>query len=308
MTGITFAQVAATADQLVANGTRVTIEAVRSQLGTGSPNTIHKHLKIWTAGVQTPAAQTLTISQSLTAALHNELTKTAAEARAQLEVKLADCESTIDSLEKGSSVLEIERDSLLQKVGNLTTERDNITGKSAQQDTALAALEVRASSDHAAAESARIALAQERLSSAHLLSSAAANSAEIVRLIDALDIERNARIVAEKSAAVLTAEHQSAMRVAERTNEQLVEKSNELHSARMHAQSQQSEHAAALRDLQGAILDAQRAATVLMQQLQQAQSTAQAAGAAARQAEQEAAQLRGRLQAMVELTQDAHAI
>ena len=323
MTGITFAQVAAAADRLTADGTRVTIEAVRSHLGTGSPNTVHKHLKLWKACLKTPTAHPLTISQSLTAALHDELTKTAAEARAQLEEKLADCEASIDSLEKGGSMLESERDGLLQKVQELTTERDSIRGKSTQQEIALSTLEERAAKELSAAENARGALAQEKLSSAHLLSSVEANNVEILRFHDALDVERTARISAEKSAAVLASELQSTARAAERSHDQLIEKaeelrlfraqaqmqlsekSDELHSARAQAQEQRSEHTAAYRDLQNAMLDAQRAATESTHQMQQAVASTQIAAAVAKNAEREAAELRGRLQAISELQKDA---
>ncbi len=323
MTGITSAQVAAAADRLTADGTRVTIEAVRSHLGTGSPNTVHKHLKLWRAGVKTPTAHPLTISQSLTAALHDELMKTAAEARAQLEEKLADFEANIDSLEKGGSMLESERDGLLQKVQELTTERDNIRGKSTQQEIALCALEERAAKDLAAAENARVALAQEKLSSAHLLSDVESNRVEISRLKDALDVERTSRVSAEKSAAVLTAELQSTSRVAERAHEQLGEKSEELRmvraqaqkqldekseelrAARVQAQGQQSEQAATHRELQSALRDAQRSATEATHQMQQAIAATQSAVAAAKDAEREAAELRGRLQAISELHKDA---
>ena len=43
--GITFEQVSAAADALRGEGMNPTIKAVRERLGTGSPNTIHEHLK-----------------------------------------------------------------------------------------------------------------------------------------------------------------------------------------------------------------------------------------------------------------------
>ncbi|WP_343878783.1 DNA-binding protein, partial [Cupriavidus pauculus] len=45
--GITFEQVAAAADALVGEGQQPTIRAIRERLGTGSPNTVHKHLTAW---------------------------------------------------------------------------------------------------------------------------------------------------------------------------------------------------------------------------------------------------------------------
>lgn len=47
--GITYDQVAAAAEKLVAEGKSPTIRALRDILGTGSPNTIHRHLSCWKA-------------------------------------------------------------------------------------------------------------------------------------------------------------------------------------------------------------------------------------------------------------------
>ena len=52
--GITYDEVAASADALVGRGEKPTIGAIRAELGTGSPNTIHRHLTAWKAA-QAPA-------------------------------------------------------------------------------------------------------------------------------------------------------------------------------------------------------------------------------------------------------------
>lgn len=56
-TGISYEQVAAAADALVGEGqSNPTINAIRERLGTGSPNTIHRHLSTWNeARPQVPA-------------------------------------------------------------------------------------------------------------------------------------------------------------------------------------------------------------------------------------------------------------
>lgn len=45
--GITYEQVAKAADELVSNGEQPTTRLIRKKLGTGSPNTIQKHLSLW---------------------------------------------------------------------------------------------------------------------------------------------------------------------------------------------------------------------------------------------------------------------
>ncbi len=45
--GITQEQVSAAADALVTAGERPTVEKIRAQLGTGSPNTVTRMLDTW---------------------------------------------------------------------------------------------------------------------------------------------------------------------------------------------------------------------------------------------------------------------
>ncbi|HMW86471.1 MAG TPA: DNA-binding protein, partial [Nitrospira sp.] len=65
--GITFEQVAAAADALVGEGQQPTIRAVRERLGTGSPNTVHKHLTAWREARPVAAASAPELPQALTA-------------------------------------------------------------------------------------------------------------------------------------------------------------------------------------------------------------------------------------------------
>ncbi len=56
--GITFDQVAHHADAMQAEGRNPTIQGLREALGgTGSPNTIHKHLTAWRAARPQAQAQ-----------------------------------------------------------------------------------------------------------------------------------------------------------------------------------------------------------------------------------------------------------
>ncbi|WP_246221825.1 DNA-binding protein, partial [Marichromatium bheemlicum] len=47
--GITYKEVAAAAEALTEQGETPSIKRVRDHLGTGSPNTIHRHLSAWRA-------------------------------------------------------------------------------------------------------------------------------------------------------------------------------------------------------------------------------------------------------------------
>jgi len=71
--GITFEQVAAAADALVGQGKQPTIKAVREELGTGSPNTVHRHLTAWREARPQAVATASTLPVSLTAAIAAEI-------------------------------------------------------------------------------------------------------------------------------------------------------------------------------------------------------------------------------------------
>ena len=71
--GISYENVQHAADQLVANGDKPTIQAVRAALGTGSPNTIHKHLQQWRAAQAPAERKAVRLPDELAAALSEEI-------------------------------------------------------------------------------------------------------------------------------------------------------------------------------------------------------------------------------------------
>ena len=87
-TGISFDQVAAAADQLTADGDNVTIQAVRERLGTGSPNTIHRHLAEWRAAAPKPERKAKAMPLEIEAAIVDELERQTAAVRAELGKQL----------------------------------------------------------------------------------------------------------------------------------------------------------------------------------------------------------------------------
>lgn len=82
--GITFEQVAAAADGLAGEGQQPTIRAVRERLGTGSPNTIHKHLTAWREARPVAAATAPELPHALAASISAEIERAAAQARGEI--------------------------------------------------------------------------------------------------------------------------------------------------------------------------------------------------------------------------------
>lgn len=131
--GITFEQVAAAADALVGEGQQPTIRAIRERLGTGSPNTVHKHLTAWREARPVAAAAAPELPQALTAAIAAEIERAAAQARAEIEGRLVQAQGEAAELATAGEVIEAERDALAEQVAELTRERDTLAGKASNR-------------------------------------------------------------------------------------------------------------------------------------------------------------------------------
>lgn len=208
--GIQFEQVAAVADALMGEGQPPTIRAVRERLGdTGSPNTIHKHLATWREARPVAVAAALVLPQALTAAIAAEIERAASQARGEIEGRLVQVQTEAAELAVSGEATEAERDALVEQVTALTTERDTLAGRAAQQAADLAEQARRIEREQQAAEAARVELATARLKIEAQAEARADQGAEIERLRAALEAESQGRIAAEQQAAVLAARLES---------------------------------------------------------------------------------------------------
>ena len=204
--GVTSEQVSAVADALIGEGKQATIRAVRERLGDrGSPNTIQKHLSAWRDARPMAAAAALERPQALAAAIAAEIGRAAAQARAEIEGRLVEVQTEAADLAMTGESLEDERDSLIAQMAVLTTERDTLAGKAAQQAADLVELTGRVEREQQAAEAARVELATARLRAEGLTERHAAQGKEVEQLRAAVEDERKGRIAAEQAAAVLAA-------------------------------------------------------------------------------------------------------
>jgi chromosome segregation ATPase len=283
-TGITYEQVAAAADAIIGEGSQPTIDAVRKRIGTGSPNTVHKHLTAWRAARPQATVAAPELPASLTASIAAEIEKAAASARAEVETKLVQSQQEAAELADAGESLETERDELLEQVAELTTERDTLAGKADQQAADIKAQVERIEREQQAAEAARVDLAKAQLKIEASAERLGEQAAEIERLRVALDSESKARIASEQKAAVLAAKLESmterATKAEARTElaeKQSQENAKELNSARNQVQAQQIALDTAAREIE----DARR-------QIKDVRSEAKRAG-------EEAAELRGKL-------------
>jgi chromosome segregation ATPase len=245
-TGVTFEQVEAAADAIRGEGLQPTINAVRERIGTGSPNTIHRHLTAWRSARPQAVTVTTELPTSLTSAIATEIERAAASARAEIESKLVQTQTEAAELANIGEDLEAERDELIEQVAALTTERDTLAGKAEQQAADIKAQAERIEREQQAAEAARVELARAQLKIESSVEKLADQAAEVQRLRIALDTETQSRITAEQQAAVLTAKLEAMTEratKAEAKTEQHEKQSHhatqELNSTRNQVQAQQ---------------------------------------------------------------------
>jgi len=289
--GITYDHVASVADAIIGEGHQPTINAVRDRIGTGSPNTIHKHLTAWRAARPQATAAAPELPASLTTAIATEIERAAASARAEIENKLVQAQAEAVELSSAGETLEYERDELIEQVAELTTERDTLAGKAEQQTADIKTQAERIEREQQAAEAARVDLAKVQLKIESSTERLVEQAAEIERLRATLETESRARIAAEQQAAVLLARLESMTERAAKseTRAEQIEKQSqqtmqEINSIRNQVQTQQAELLAAARELEDG------------------RNQVREARAEAKKATEEAAELRGKLAASPSVT------
>jgi hypothetical protein len=111
--------VAATAQQLRAEGKRPSIESIRALIG-GSPNTIQPHLKRWREAQPVPkAAERRPIPDTVAAAWHDAVEREVAASRANLESELGEARNEIDMLAGSANEFEARCEALQSEVAKL---------------------------------------------------------------------------------------------------------------------------------------------------------------------------------------------
>ena len=230
--GITLEQVTTAADALVSEGQPPTIRAIRERLGhTGSPNTIHRHLCAWREARPMASATAAALSPALTGAIAAEIERAATAARGEIEQRLVQAQQEATELASAGEALEAEREALIVQVAALTTERDTLAGKVAQQALALETAQQQISSEQQAAEAARIELATALVRTEQQQKTEAAQTAEIERLRPLLEAAQKATISAEQQAAVLQARLEAVSERASRAEARIAQSEQDAHQA-----------------------------------------------------------------------------
>jgi chromosome segregation ATPase len=200
--GITYDEVALAADRLVSEGINPTIARVREELGTGSPNTVHRHLSNWKERQPQAQREAATLPLGLADALVKEIERQAAAARANAEEKALDARQSADNLAEVGEALEEDNESLKEAAEQFKRERDQSQTLADDREHEIVRLVSACDREQQAAESARVELAKAQLTIESYVERIVEQKESIKHLTEKLDAERVLKQDAEQRAAV----------------------------------------------------------------------------------------------------------
>lgn len=217
--GITYAQVAQSAEALTAAGTNPTIAAIRQAMGgTGSPNTIHKHLAAWKGErppATSPAAAGHELPTKLIMAIHDVISQAAANARAETEAALQQAQSEAVELARTGEYIEAERDALMDQIETLKTERDQAQAVAAERAKEIERQALQIEQERATNKTALAELERARSNNEALSERADSLKKEVEGNRREIAITVKERTEAHERAAVMAAELKAAERRAD---------------------------------------------------------------------------------------------
>jgi colicin import membrane protein len=132
--GINYDQVENAINELLNDKESVTIQSIREQLGgTGSPNTIQRHLKAWKDANPRPTRKTVAVSESLLVALTSEIERQTESVRSVFDKELSEARLELDllategeALEKEVEAVSLSNESLKASSEQLTADNKSI--------------------------------------------------------------------------------------------------------------------------------------------------------------------------------------
>ena len=287
---ITFEQTAAAADTIKLEGGKPTSRSVRERLGnTGSMGTINKLLGRWKASQERQISAALVLPPALQRVLLEFMDHELTTARTALEGELADQQQEASDLATENERQANELDSQNAVIELLRSDVSAHQGRAGQLESDLVVCRDEAARERSGAELARTELAKAQLR----LEAMPRLEADLVAVRGALESERAARVAADQVAAVSAAK----LEATERRATEAAERTAKFEAVA--AVSAAKAEAVAL-DLVAANTAIQAAQTRLesaARETDDAKKSAAAAYAAAKKSGEDAAELRGKLEA-----------
>ena len=200
--GITYNEVIAAIDSIIANGEEPTIQRIRESLGTGSPNTIHKHLAAWRGSRPVETRQAPVLPADLQAALIKEIERQASEERSAVEKILLETQNEVATLAKTGEDLEEMNSELQAQNEKLTAERDRQTTLAIERQREIESMKADLEKERKASEKAHIEIALNQNKIEVLEKAVATIELQLAETIQVKDKTVAAQVVADKSLAV----------------------------------------------------------------------------------------------------------
>lgn len=217
---VTYEQVRAAAETIVANGTKPAARLIRQMLGNvGSMGTISKFLQQWRASQQDQPVSVRMLPPVLQQVILSFADEEAARCRTQIAAELVDCRQELADLaeenEKQVEIVGRQRD----QIENLTTEKSVMDGRLAQLHAELTAARNDVIEERRQAELARTEVAKMQLR----LDALASLPDDLRQARADLEAQRQACVRAEQTAAVLDAQKSELERRLAEIKDELIE-------------------------------------------------------------------------------------
>ena len=246
--GVTAEQIKAAADAIAAEGQSPTIRAVRERLGTGSPNTIQRHLSQWRESRPQVAQAAYELPAELANSFGRELRRGAEAATAELRAELGQAHVEATDLAETGEGLETQIEELAEQVEVLTHERDTAAAEAAARADEIKRLVDQVRREQDAAEAARTEVATARVkieTQADQLAEiksqwgeqVASLKAEIGRYHERLEVVRDTAQQAQQAAAVAESRTQAQADKADDLKSQVSDLKTELSESRKEAKA-----------------------------------------------------------------------
>jgi len=191
--GVTKEDVFQAAESIRGEGETPSIDRVRVRLGnTGSPNTIHKHLKLWKASLPQVRQEVQELDADLAAAVAANIDKKAAAARSVAEKEAIEANRQLDLLADNNELLEAEIDTVRERNEALEIAQTAAIAEAKSFKEQIEKLEKQCGKDQAAAESARLETAEARYTVKAQIEKLAKLESDLAAALSRSDAEREA--------------------------------------------------------------------------------------------------------------------
>jgi len=286
---VTFENVAAAAEALIAEGSRASVRKITAKLGGGSPNTISDFLNQWKGGRPVVKAVDIQIDPRINGIIAEQISSAVLHATAAALADKAEAEETLDMIKVSAKESQSLADSLAADLQTSIVQVQILSGQIEQLKADAAETVVALAVERRAAETARVELAKAELR----LESFPRIEEEIKQVRAELFTARSLSAELHELAAVAQAKLESEVVLRKSVSTQLAEAT----AAATEAAKRAIVTAEALSHERVAVQAGQARLEAAAREITVAQDAATKANIAAKKSGEEAAELRGQLTA-----------